>query len=215
MRVRIIFNSKYACEKEWSEGKCNLALYEKEKAALADWKKSHKVIRYLCPLVVTVLILAIIGFFKFYAIPSIIHRFENTDDFHTEFGNLVFTVIFFLGTLPFAVDLLGILLRKLNLKGPKVEEAPRWGKLDLKYERYALIQPLLISEANTPIVIAAAASFGFESVRNQDASADPDCIILDFDREQIMIPTQAVPEADRPEPGEQAKRQAKVGWFYS
>lgn len=63
MRVRIIFNSKYACEKEWSEGNCNLALYEKEKAALADWKKSHKIIRYLCPLAVTILILAIIGFF--------------------------------------------------------------------------------------------------------------------------------------------------------
>ena len=191
MKVDIIFKSKYACEKEWSEGNCNRALYEKEKAALVDWKKSHKVIRYLCPLVVTVLILAIIGFFKIYAIPSIIHRFENTDDFHTEF---VFAVIFFLGILPVAVDLLGILLRKLNLKGPKVEEAPRWGKLELKYERYALIHPLLTSEEKTPIVIAAAASFGFQSVRNQDVSNDPNCIILDFDREKILFPT---PELDK------------------
>lgn len=199
MRVRIIFNSKYACEKNWSDGKCNQALYEKEKAALADWKKSHKIIRYLIPLVETVLVFAAIGFFGFFALPSIFHRYYDAGDFDMGFRSSLMAAVCFLGILPFAVELLGILLRKLNLKGPKVDEAPHWGKLDLKYERYALIQPLLASEENTPIAIAAAASFGFRSVRNQNTNADSDCIILDFDREQIMIPTQAVPEPDGPE----------------
>ena len=198
MRVRIIFNSKYACEKEWSEGNCNLALYEKEKAALADWKKSHKIIRYLIPLVETVLVFAAIGFFGFFVLPSIFHRYYDADNIDTGLQSAILAIICFMGGLPLFVKFLGILLRKLNLKGPEVDEAPRWGKLDLKYERYALIQPLLASEENTPIAIAAAASFGFRSVRNQNTNADSDCIILDFDREQIMIPTQAAPELDEP-----------------
>ncbi|WP_312938752.1 hypothetical protein [Oscillibacter sp.] len=202
MKVRIIFKSKYACEKDWSDGECNQALYEKDKAALVDWKRSHKIIRYLIPLVETALVLTAIWFFGFHALPPIFHRYYDAGDFDMGFRSSLMAVICFLGILPFAMKLLGMLLRKLNLKGPAVPEPPRWRDLELKYERYTLIQPLLTSDENTPIAIAAAASFGFRSVRNQDTSADPDFIILDFDREQIMIPTQAAREPDEPEPGE-------------
>lgn len=200
MKVRIIFKSKCACEKEWSEGKCNQALYEKDKATLADWKKSRKIIRYLIPLVEMALVFAVIGFFGFHVLPSIFHRYYDAGDFDMGFRSLFPAVICYLGILPFVMKLLGMLLRKLNLKGPAVPEPPRWRDLELKYERYALIQPLLTSEGNVPIAIAAAASFGFRSVRNQDTSADPNCIILDFDREQILIPTQATKEPDELEP---------------
>ena len=206
MQVRIIFKSKYACEKDWSDGKCNQALYEKDKSALLDWKKLHKIICYLIPLVETALVLTAIWFFIFHALPSIFHRYYDAGDFDTGFRSSLLAGICFLGILPFAVKLQGMLLRKLNLKGPAVPEPPRWRDLELKYERYTLIQPLLTSDENTPIAIAAAASFGFRSVRNQDTSADPNCIILDFDRELILIPAATALELDGPEHGEQLHR---------
>lgn len=188
MRVQIIFKSKYACENEW-----------KDKAALADWKKSHKIIRYVIPFIETLVSAALIYFFIFVLLPLIIQHFYNMRDIR---GLLLWPLIAmgaFGFVMYYGVKMIGLLLRKLDLEGPMVKETPRLGNLGMKYEQYALVQPLLTSEENTPIVIAAAASFGFKSVRNQDADANPDCIILDFDREKILFPTQAAPE---PELGE-------------
>lgn len=187
MKIRIVFESRKNCKQEWDCSVSESEAYRKQNDSLMEWRKSHKIKRYVIPLLKTGSVFIAVYLFVSYIMPSVFHRFYDTGDISSMLQWVLLSILAFIALLSLSFKLINYLLRKFDLEGPAVKEPPLIKATALKYNQFQLIQSLMNSEENAPIAIALALSYGFKSVQNQDKTADSNCATLDFDNEKVLI----------------------------
>lgn len=107
MKIRILFESKDACKEEYEQGISSGKAYQEQQDTLTNWKKTHKMMRYVIFLLRVAVVVGLIWLFFFYDISREVHFYMNDAD------TMVRSIIMDISTFFVSADLYGEIVRVL------------------------------------------------------------------------------------------------------
>lgn len=193
MKVKTIFESKDECKAAYEKNRDDEEASNQQELAIQNWKRDHK-IRARATSVAEVLV----GLLLFYLIPvkitkNVYLKVLYAPTLSIEAIGRIFIialVLFFVFCV--IMEMLSLLLRKLNLKAPIIKElSPSDTQYYLQYTRakryktFLIVKPLL-AESESAIAITFAVSQGFSVIPGHDNESGN--AIFDFDKSLIILP---------------------------